>query len=123
MDEDGELSDEKESQLVYGLGGLLFGGLDTVNSLQGLTVPFDCFQSMVVTLVFLLFMVRHPEIQQKARREIDGVVGSDRLPTIDDRDKLPYVRSILTEALRICPPVPNGKRCSSEYSDRPTVRF
>ncbi len=70
---------------------------------------FDCFQSMVATLVFLLFMVRHPEIQQKAREEIDSVIGPNRLPTLDDQEKLPYVCSILTEALRICPPVSTGE--------------
>jgi cytochrome P450 len=30
---------------------------------------------------FLLNMVLHPEIQQKAQAEIDRVVGSERLPT------------------------------------------
>ena len=33
---------------------------------------------------FLLNMVRHPEIQEKARAELDRVVGQDRLPSLDE---------------------------------------
>ncbi|RPD61026.1 cytochrome P450 [Lentinus tigrinus ALCF2SS1-7] len=54
---------------------------------------------------FVLFMVKHPEVQKKAQEEILRVIGSDRLPTFDDRDSLPYVESILIETLRLRPPV------------------
>ena len=75
-------------------------------------LSYNCLQSMTSTLVFFLYMVRHPEIQEKARQEIDRVIGRDRLPTIVDSDKLPYVSSIFIEVLRICPSVPTGKQCT-----------
>jgi hypothetical protein len=33
---------------------------------------------------FLLYMVRHPEIQEKAQVELDKVVGQDRLPSLEE---------------------------------------
>lgn len=35
-------------------------------------------------------MMAHPEVLEKAQKEIDAVVGSDRLPTFEDRSSLPY---------------------------------
>ncbi len=45
-------------------------------------------------------MMIHPEIQRKAREEIDRVIGTQRLPTFEDRKSLPYVGAIVDEALR-----------------------
>lgn len=53
-------------------------------------------------------MVRHPDVQRKAQAEIDRVVGRDRLPTFAEREKLPYTNAVLSEVLRILPPVPAG---------------
>lgn len=53
-------------------------------------------------------MVKHPEVQKRAQEEILRVMGSDRLPTFEDRDSLPYVESILIEVLRLRPPVSLG---------------
>ncbi|KAG6895872.1 hypothetical protein C0992_011872, partial [Termitomyces sp. T32_za158] len=39
---------------------------------------------------FLLAMMGHPEVLAKAQKEIDSVVGSQRLPDFTDRPNLPY---------------------------------
>ncbi|KAJ5171869.1 hypothetical protein N7492_004462 [Penicillium capsulatum] len=49
---------------------------------------------------FFLAMAMSPEIQRRAQEEIDRVVGSDRLPTVADRPRLPYIEAILKETLR-----------------------
>lgn len=54
-------------------------------------------------LVFLLAMVLHPDVQRKAQEEIDGVVGTDRLPDFGDRPNLPYVEAVLLETIRWIP--------------------
>jgi cytochrome P450 len=59
-------------------------------------------------LNFFLEMIRHPDVQAKAQEEIDRVIGRDRLPVIQDRESLPYVRSIITEVLRMNPALPLG---------------
>lgn len=56
----------------------------------------------------ILAMVMFPEVQLKAQREIDSVVGPDRLPTFQDQPNLPYTAHVVTEALRWFPVVPMG---------------
>ncbi|KAJ7035208.1 cytochrome P450 [Mycena alexandri] len=55
---------------------------------------------------FLLAMVLHPEVLIKAQKEIDSVVGTDRLPTFSDRASLPFVDAVLSEVYRWGVPVP-----------------
>ncbi|KAF9077446.1 cytochrome P450 [Rhodocollybia butyracea] len=55
---------------------------------------------------FLLTMTQHPDIQSKARAEIDQVIGRDRLPVFEDRQSLPHVESIYREIMRMHPPMP-----------------
>jgi cytochrome P450 len=53
-------------------------------------------------------MMLNPEVQIKAQKEIDSVIGRDRLPTVADKSSLPYVRSVVAEVLRLNPPIPLG---------------
>ncbi|KIJ08721.1 hypothetical protein PAXINDRAFT_88448 [Paxillus involutus ATCC 200175] len=53
-------------------------------------------------------MILHPEIQQKARAEIDAVVGRDRLPNFSDRGSMPFMDCIVKEVLRWKPISPLG---------------
>ncbi|KIX97064.1 uncharacterized protein Z520_07178 [Fonsecaea multimorphosa CBS 102226] len=77
-----------DDQAAYISGSLLEAGFDTTAStLQG----------------FILAMMMFPEVQKKAQRELDEVVGSDRLPTMDDLPELPYVHACAKESLRWMP--------------------
>ena len=49
---------------------------------------------------FVLCMVLHPEVFRKAQKEIDQVIGNDRLVDFDDRNSLPYFDYVLKEVLR-----------------------
>ncbi|KAM5380835.1 hypothetical protein ACJZ2D_003359 [Fusarium nematophilum] len=55
------------------------------------------------TLGFIKAMVLFPEVQEKARQELDAVIGNGRLPNWDDRKDLPYIRGIVEETLRWAP--------------------
>ncbi|KAI1384394.1 putative cytochrome P450 [Hypoxylon trugodes] len=52
---------------------------------------------------FLMAMVTHPDIQRRAQEELDSVVGTDRLPKIEDMVSLPYIRGCVKETLRWMP--------------------
>ncbi|KAF5019942.1 hypothetical protein F66182_8039 [Fusarium sp. NRRL 66182] len=56
-------------------------------------------------LGFIQAMVLFPEVLKEAQRELDTVVGEHRLPSLDDRPNLPYLRSCVKESLRWMPPV------------------
>ncbi|EIW55459.1 cytochrome P450 [Trametes versicolor FP-101664 SS1] len=49
---------------------------------------------------FFLVLASFPEVQEKARTELDAVVGPHRLPDFDDRDALPYVCAVIKECTR-----------------------
>jgi len=49
---------------------------------------------------FYLAMTLFPHVAKKAQAEIDAVVGTDRLPTFDDREHMPYSNALLKEVLR-----------------------
>ncbi|KAM5378725.1 hypothetical protein ACJZ2D_004361 [Fusarium nematophilum] len=51
-------------------------------------------------VIFILNMVLHPKIQEKARSQLDLVIGSDRLPDFSDRASLPYIEHIVQEIYR-----------------------
>jgi len=51
-------------------------------------------------------LLNHPEVLKKAREELGRVVGEDRLLNESDLPKLPYLRKIILETLRLYPPAP-----------------
>ena len=59
-------------------------------------------------LTLLIACMVHPEAQQRARDEIDSVVGRERLPSFEDRPGLPFVDAMTKEALRWRPLTPLG---------------
>lgn len=65
---------------------------------------------------FFVAILLDPEIQTKAQAEIDVVTGRERLPTFDDRPRLPYVDAVCRELLRWRPPIPLGEFCTIDGS-------
>ncbi|KAJ3545417.1 hypothetical protein NMY22_g2454 [Coprinellus aureogranulatus] len=59
---------------------------------------YDTTQATIVN--FILAMVCYPEVQAKARAEVDRVVGPDRLPEFSDQENMPYLRAIMKELPR-----------------------
>ncbi|KAF9479259.1 cytochrome P450 [Pholiota conissans] len=57
---------------------------------------------------FFMAMALNPEIQARAKKDLDLVVGSDRLVNIDDRPSMPYLEAIYREVVRWRPVVPLG---------------
>ena len=51
----------------------------------------------------------HPDAQTTAFKEIERVVGYNRLPTLADLNGLPYTEAVWKETLRWSSPAPFGK--------------
>lgn len=49
---------------------------------------------------FILAMILYPECQARAQKEIETVIGHDRLPEFDDMGSLPYLECLVNELLR-----------------------
>ncbi|KZV82829.1 cytochrome P450 [Exidia glandulosa HHB12029] len=92
-------------------GSTLICVYSTNMSAQGITlVPWiagiDTTDQTVAK--FMIAMQTHPDAQRKAQEELDRVVGTERLPTIADRDNLPYLHALIKEVLRWHPGVATG---------------
>ncbi|CAK1545867.1 unnamed protein product [Leptosia nina] len=93
-----EINDKKRS--TYSADQLLMVCTDY-------TFPAASGTEQVLTML-IETMLLHPEVQDKIHEEIDRVVGRDRLPSLDDRDKLPYTEACLREIMRYDTLVPLG---------------
>ncbi|KAF7372834.1 Steroid 17-alpha-hydroxylase/17,20 lyase [Mycena sanguinolenta] len=66
---------------------------------------------------FILACILYPEWIPRAQREIDAVVGEDRLPSFKDHLHLPYVEAIVRETIRWRPAVRFGLPHQSTADD------
>ena len=57
-------------------------------------------QSFATLEAFFLAMALHPDVQARARAELDAIVGPHRLPDYSDREQLVYINAIMKESLR-----------------------
>lgn len=89
-------------QAAYQAGGLVEAGSETTS---------------LYLNTFMLFAVLCPEIVEKGQEELDRVVGSDRYPSWEDENKLPYIRAIIKELLRMRPANKVGMNHASTEDD------
>ncbi|KAF7371332.1 Cytochrome P450 [Mycena sanguinolenta] len=73
---------------------------------------------------FFRAMTLYPEVQAAAQKEIDTIVGTDRLPDISDRERLPYVDALCKEVLRYHVALPIGvpHRARADFMYEPDER-
>jgi cytochrome P450 len=72
--------------LIQALSDLFFAGSETTSS----TLSWAT-----------LYMMRHPEVQSKVREEIFRVVGKERLPSLSDKQLMPYTEATMLEIQRL----------------------
>jgi hypothetical protein len=80
-------------EVSWDLGILCDAGVETTN---------------VTLQIFILACCVHPEFIPKAQKELDEVVGRDRLPDFDDLENLPYIQAVVEENFRWRHIVPAG---------------
>jgi cytochrome P450 family 2 subfamily U polypeptide 1 len=82
-----------EEDLIFLLRDLVLGG----------------FETSAVTLSWALIEIgNHPAVQSRLQKEIDSVVTTDRLPSLDDEKKLKYAQATILELFRLRTIVPLG---------------
>ncbi|KAF7804118.1 3,9-dihydroxypterocarpan 6A-monooxygenase-like [Senna tora] len=70
--------------------------------------------SAITTEWALAELINHPHVMEKARQEIESVIGNTRIVEESDIANLPYLQAIVKETLRIHPTAPLVGRLSNE---------
>ncbi|XP_035272685.1 cytochrome P450 2F2-like isoform X1 [Anguilla anguilla] len=92
MDKRGDdVSSFNEKQLIGYLLDLLFAGTDTTAN---------------TLLTAFLYLMTHPDVQERCQKEIDEVLGEKEQASYEDRHKMPYTQAMTHEAQRVADTVP-----------------
>jgi cytochrome P450/NADPH-cytochrome P450 reductase len=105
------------------LGRMITG----VDRQTGLTLPDENIRAQCLTFLIaghettsgllsfaIYFLLEHPEYLDRAREEVDRVLGGTLQPTFDQLHELTYVRQVLDEALRLWPTASGFRRHARE---------
>lgn len=89
----------------------LFHGYDPQEQLE--QVVLDLFSAGVETIKVsllwsIVFLTHNPDVQRKVQAELDSVIGSERMVTLDDLPQLTYTKATIYETLRRSSVVPLG---------------
>ncbi|KAJ7597134.1 cytochrome P450 [Mycena floridula] len=87
--------------------GLPAETVEVIKNMAATTYAAGSDTTVSAILSLFLAMALHPEVQDKAQRELDSVLEG-RLPVHDDRAQLPYIQCICLELLRWQPVTPLG---------------
>ncbi|TVY87600.1 Cytochrome P450 monooxygenase, partial [Lachnellula willkommii] len=75
----------------------------------------DTTANSILTLI--LAFAKYPEVQRRAREEIDKVCGTERAPLFSDFKNLPYINACVKEGMRWRPTAPAGLPHMSNKDD------
>jgi methyl farnesoate epoxidase / farnesoate epoxidase len=86
---------------------------ETFTEEQLLALCLDLFQAgsetTSNTLSFgIIYLIHNPRVQVRLRKEMDAVIGRERLPCLNDRPLLPYTEATICEIQRLSTVAPLG---------------
>jgi cytochrome P450 len=86
---------------------------------EAMTIFLAGHETTANALTFTWYLIsQHPEVEQRIHAEIDAVL-SGRIPSMDDVPRLPYIRMVVAESMRLFPPAWTlGYRAVEDYEVR-----
>ncbi|XP_017573213.1 cytochrome P450 2D3-like isoform X2 [Pygocentrus nattereri] len=98
--DDGSFNEEQLARCVVDLHG---AGTDTTSN---------------TLLTAFLYLITHPDIQERCQKEIDEVLEGKAHASFEDRHKMPYIQAVIHECQRIANTAPLGVfHCTSRDTE------
>ncbi|KAI0274190.1 cytochrome P450 [Russula aff. rugulosa BPL654] len=96
---------QKQEEVVAVTMGSMYRGEPVWTQCVFLDIPAgfslrNTIENVSAITSFFLALILFPRVQRRAQTELDVVIGRDRLPTFDDRSRLPYIEALCKELLR-----------------------
>ncbi|KAG7463882.1 hypothetical protein MATL_G00181430 [Megalops atlanticus] len=83
------------TEVLGSITELLLAGVDTTSN----TISWALYH-----------LAREPDIQEKLHKEVSSICPGDQVPTSDDIARMPWLKAIVKETLRLYPVVPGNAR-------------
>ena len=77
--------------MIYLIGDLLFAGTETTTN----TLTWS-----------IIYLLNYPDVMRKVQEEIDRVLGDNGIPSMVDKQKMPYVEATVMEIQRMADVAP-----------------
>ncbi|KZV63197.1 cytochrome P450 [Peniophora sp. CONT] len=90
--------------------------LSTIKAIPGVMYVAGADTTVCALTWFFLAMILHPDAQRKAQEELESIL-SGALPTLADRDRLPYTNAVVKEVFRWHPVGPLGLAHATSSDD------
>ncbi|CAH1793047.1 unnamed protein product [Owenia fusiformis] len=90
---------EKRKNTDQPLSDAAFKGISVNLIIAAIVTTSTALKSMIA------YLLDYPDIQEKLHKEIDNAIG-ERIPTLDDRKRMPYMEAFILESLRYMSHIP-----------------
>ncbi|XP_066905814.1 cytochrome P450 4c21 isoform X2 [Halyomorpha halys] len=72
-----------------------------------ITFMFEGHDTITISLTFTIWLIgTHPDVQKELYNEVTSIIQENKVPSMEDYNKMEYLERVIKESLRLYPPIP-----------------